>query len=121
MGKPLSRWTVVGDSITDFKMLRAVNKAGGLAIAFNANEYVLPYSTLGLASVSLYDLWVVLEAWEKGSRQVVKRVVKEREKAGGSGDREHFHWLAEEKDITTPLEIHKGIRHLVREEAAKLG
>jgi energy-converting hydrogenase A subunit R len=121
MGKPLSRWTVVGDSITDFKMLQAVNKAGGLAIAFNANEYVLPHSTLGLASVSLYDLWVVLEAWEKGSRQVVERLVKEREKAGGSGDREHFHWLAEEKDIATPLEIHKRIRHLVREEAAKLG
>jgi len=121
MGKPLSSWAAVGDSITDFKMLRAVNKAGGLAIAFNANEYVLPYSTLGLASVSLYDLWTVLETWEKGGRRVVERVVKDREEAGGSGDREHFHWLAEGKDIATPLEIHKRIRHLVREEAAKLG
>jgi len=121
MGRPLSLWTVVGDSITDFKMLRAVNKASGLAIAFNANEYVLPYSTLGLASVSLYDLWIVLEAWEKGSRHVVERVVKEREKAGGRSNRGYFHWLAEEKDITTPLETHKRIRRLVREEAAKLG
>jgi len=121
MGKPLSSWAAVGDSITDFKMLRAVNKAGGLAIAFNANEYVLPYSTLGLASVSLYDLWTVLETWEKGGRRVAERVVKDREEAGGSGDREHFHWLAEGKDIATPLEIHKRIRHLVREEAAKLG
>jgi len=121
MGKPLSRWTVVGDSITDFKMLRAVNKAGGLAIAFNANEYALPYSTLGLASVSLYDLWMVLEVWEKGGRRVVERVAKEMEKAGGSGDREHFHWLDGTKDITPALEIHKKIRHLVREEAAKLG
>jgi energy-converting hydrogenase A subunit R len=121
MGKPLSRWTVVGDSITDFKMIQAVNKAGGLAIAFNANEYVLPYSTLGLASVSLYDLWVVLEAWEKGGRQVVERLVRRREKTGGKGNRGYFHWLAEGKDITAPLEIHKGMRHLVREEAAKLG
>lgn len=121
MGKPLSHWTVVGDSITDFKMLQAVNKAGGLAIAFNANEYALPYSTLGLASVSLYDLLVVLEAWEKGGRQVAERVVKEREKAGGIKDREWFHWLVEAKDITQALEIHKRIRHLVREEAAKLG
>ena len=121
MGKPLSRWTVVGDSITDFKMLRAVNKAGGLAIAFNSNEYALPYSTLGLASVSLYDLWMVLEAWEKDSRHVVERVVKEKEKAGGSNNRGYFHWLAEKKDITTTLEIHKRIRHLVREKAAKLG
>jgi energy-converting hydrogenase A subunit R len=121
MGKPLSRWIVVGDSITDFKMLQAVNKAGGLAIAFNANEYALPYSTLGLASVSLYDLWVVLEAWEKGGRLTVEQIVKEKEKVGGTDDREHFHWLAEKKDITTPLEIHKRIRRLVREEAAKLG
>jgi energy-converting hydrogenase A subunit R len=121
MGKPLSSWAAVGDSITDFKMLQAVNKAGGLAIAFNANEYVLPYSTLGLASVSLDDLWMVLEVWEKGGRHAVERVVKEREKAGGRNNREYFHWLAEEKDITAPLETHKRIRHLVREEAAKLG
>jgi energy-converting hydrogenase A subunit R len=121
MGKPLSRWTVVGDSITDFKMLRAVNKAGGLAVAFNANEYALPSSTLGLASASLYDLLVVLEAWEKGGRQVVEGVVKEREVAGGTGDREWFHWLDGTKDITPALEIHKRVRRLVREEAAQLG
>ncbi len=121
MGKPLSYWTAVGDSITDFKMLQAVNKAGGLAIAFNANEYVLPYSTIGLASVSLYDLWVVLEAWGKGGRQAVERLVRERKRTGGSGDREHFHWLEGTKDIAPALEIHKRIRRLVREEAAKLG
>jgi energy-converting hydrogenase A subunit R len=121
MGKPLSHWTVVGDSITDFKMLQAVNKTGGLAISFNANEYALPYSTLGLASVSLYDLWLVLESWEKGSRQDVEKVVKENEKAGGSGDRGWLHWLDGTKDITPALEIHKRIRRLVREEAAKLG
>jgi energy-converting hydrogenase A subunit R len=121
MGKPLSRWTVVGDSITDFKMLRAVNKASGLAIAFNANEYALPYSTLGLASVSLYDLWIVLEAWEKGSREDVERVVNERGKTGGAKDRGWLHWLDGTKDITPALEIHKKIRRLVREEAAKLG
>jgi len=121
MKKPLSRWAVVGDSITDFKMLQTANKAGGLAIAFNANEYALPYSTLGLASVSLYDLWVVLEAWEKGDRKDVKRMVIEKEKAGGTGDRKWFHWIAGTKNMTRALEIHKRLRRLVREEAAKLG
>ena len=121
MAKPLSSWAVIGDSITDFKMLRTVNKSGGLAIAFNANEYALPHSTLGLASVSLADLWMVLEAWEKGDRHFVERVVKEREKTGGSEDRMWFHWLAGAKDITSALEIHKRIRHLTREEAAQLG
>ena len=112
---------VVGDSITDSKMLQAVNKAGGLAIAFNANEYALKYATMSLASVRLDDLWIALEAWEKGGRQIVERVVKEKEVAGGTGDREWFHWIAGTKDITRALEIHKRIRHLVREEAAKLG
>ena len=121
LGKPLSRWTVVGDSITDSEMLRSVNKAGGLAIAFNANEYALPHSTLSLASVTLYDLWVALEAWEKGGRPAVERKVRDREKPGENSNRGHFHWLAEERDITIPLEIHKRIRHLVREESAKLG
>lgn len=120
-GKPLSYWVAVGDSITDFKMLRAVNKAGGLAIAFNANEYALPYSTMGLASTSLDDLWIALKAWEKSGFQAVELTVKEKERAGGQGDREHFHWLAEPEDMSHPLEIHRRIRRQVREEAAKLG
>jgi len=121
LGRPLSHWVAVGDSITDYKMLQTVNIAGGLAIAFNANEYALPYSTMSLASTSLDDLWIALEAWEKNGRQAVELTVNEREKAGGRGDREHFHWLAETKDISRPLEIHKRIRRLVRKEAAKLG
>jgi len=121
MGKPLSGWAAVGDSITDFKMLQAVNKAGGLAVAFNANEYVLTYATLGLASVNLYDLWMVLKVWEKASRHIVEKLVKERQKAGGHDNREHFHWLDGTRDIMPALRIHKTTRGLVREEAAKLG
>ena len=119
--KPLSNWVVVGDSITDFKMLQAVDNAGGLAIAFNANEYALPYSTMGLASTHLDDLLPVLEAWGKGKRPAVERLVKGKEKAGGSGDRGHFQWLVGIEDVATHLEIHKRIRKIVREEAAKLG
>ena len=120
-GKPLTDWTVVGDSITDSRMLRAVNKAGGLAIAFNANEYALKYASMGLASIRLDDLWIVLEAWKKGDRQSVERMVKEKEMAGGVGDREWFHWLDGIKDMTAVLEIHRRIRRLVRQEAAELG
>jgi energy-converting hydrogenase A subunit R len=121
IGKPLSHWVAVGDSITDFKMLQAVNKVGGLAVAFNANEYALPYCTMGLASTRLDDLWIALGAWEKGKRWAVELTVKEKERVGGQGDRGWFHWLAETRDISRPLEIHKRIRRLVRAEAAKLG
>ncbi len=119
--QPFCNWVVVGDSITDFKMLQTVDHAGGLAIAFNANEYALPYATMGLASTNIDDLRPVLEVWNKGKRATVEKLVKVKEKSGGNGDREHFHWLAGIKKIGIPLEIHKRIRRIVREEAANLG
>jgi energy-converting hydrogenase A subunit R len=119
--QPLPNWVVVGDSITDFKLLQAVNQVGGLAIAFNANEYALPYATIGLASTNLDDLRPILEVWEKGKRPAVEKLVRDKEKAGGNGNRGYFHWLAGIKSMASPLEVHKRIRRIVREEAAKLG
>lgn len=116
----MDKVVVVGDSITDCRMLETVNKAGGLAVAFNANEYALPYSTMGLASTNISDLYIALEAWERGGRRAVEQVVRKKEKAGGSDGRGYFHWL-DGRDVTSALEIHKHIRRLVREEAAKLG
>jgi len=120
-GQSLERAVVVGDSITDARMLEAVNSAGGLAIAFNANEYALPYATMGLASTNIGDLKVALDAWQEGGGDAVERVVKEKERLGGEGDRGHFHWLKRRKDLEEPLRIHKRIRRIVRQEAGKLG
>jgi energy-converting hydrogenase A subunit R len=119
--QPLSNWVVVGDSITDSRMLQAVEAAGGLAIAFNANEYALPCSTMSLASTSIGDLTEVLQAWQKGQRKGVEKIVKEKEKTGGVGDRGYFHWLSGRENIDEVIEIHKRIRRIVREEAGKLG
>jgi len=121
MGKPLSQWVVVGDSITDFRMLQAVNSSGGLAIAFNANEYALPYCTMSLASTTLDDLGTVLKTWNGENRAIIEKLVREKEKAGGKGDRGYFHWLAGTDNIASPLEVHRRIRRLVRKEAARLG
>ena len=120
-GEPLSHWVTVGDSITDFNMLHAVDNTGGLAISFNANEYALPCSTMSLASTRLDDLWVILETWGRGERSAVEKMVREKEEIGGEGTRGHFHWLAGSNDIAEPLKIHSRIRRLVRKEAAKLG
>ncbi|MBA7515842.1 hypothetical protein ES705_07885 [subsurface metagenome] len=119
--QPLSKWVVIGDSITDFKMLQAVEEAGGLAIAFNANEYALPYATMSLASTSISDLMEVSEAWQKGSRRGVEKIVKEKEEIGGTGDGGYFHWLSGSKDIDEVIKVHQRIRRLVRQEAGKLG
>lgn len=119
--QPLSKWVVIGDSITDFRMLQAVEEAGGLAIAFNANEYALPYATMSLASTSISDLTEALEAWQKGQRPRVEKIVKGKEEIGGTADRGYFHWLSESKDIDAVIEVHKRIRRLARQEAGKLG
>jgi len=119
--QPFSKWAVVGDSITDFRMLQTVDKEGGLAIAFNANRYALPYATMSLASTLISDLTEVLPAWQKGQRKEVEKIVRGKEEIGGSGDRDYFHWLAGRKNIDEVIEIHKRIRRLVREEAGKLG
>ncbi len=120
-GCSLAETVVIGDSITDFKMLKAVNEAGGLAVAFNASEYALPYATIGLASTHISDLAPILNTWEKGNKRAVEALVMEKEKGGGDEDRGHFHWLRGREDYTEPLEVHRRIRKLVREEAGKLG
>ena len=48
-------------------------------------------------------------------------MAKQKEKDGGKGDKEHFHWLSGRKDLDDVIETHKRIRRLVREEAGKLG
>ena len=119
--QPLSKWVVVGDSITDSRMLQTVDEAGGLAIAFNASEYALPCSTMSLASTSISDLTEVLQAWEKSQRRRAEKIVREKEKTGGREERGYFHWLSGRKNIDEVIDIHKRIRRLVREEAGKLG
>ena len=119
--QPLSKWVVIGDSITDFRMLQAVEEAGGLAIAFNANEYALPHATMSLASASISDLMEVSEAWQKGSRRGAEKKVREKESIGGTGDGGYFHWISGSKDIDEVIKVHKRIRRLVRQEAGKLG
>ncbi len=119
--QPLSRWVVVGDSITDFRILQEVDRAGGLAIAFNANEYALPYATMSLASTHISDLTEVLETWPTDKRSGVEKIIKAKEKMGGAEDRGYFHWISGRKETDAILQIHERIRRLVREEAGKLG
>lgn len=102
-------------------MLQAVNKAGDPAVALNANEHVPKCATMSLASARPDDLCMVQEAWQTGGRDDVGKAAKEKEAAAGTGDRKWLRWIAGAKDITPALQIHKRIRRLVKEEAAKLG
>jgi energy-converting hydrogenase A subunit R len=118
---PLSNFAAVGDSITDFKMLQTVNEKYGLAIAFNGNEFVLPYATIGLASLNIFDLSPVLDIWQDKGRDGVRNWINNNRSDSKDSNRNNFKWLSGEKDIAEYLQIHKKMRKLAREDAAKLG
>lgn len=118
--KPLDSWVAVGDSITDFRMLKEVDNAGGLAVAFNANQYALPYATMSLASINIGDLASVLKAWQQGGREAAEDMVATM--AQGDDDRRrNFHWLPSGGDIYDIISLHRRLRRLVRDEAGNLG
>jgi predicted HAD superfamily phosphohydrolase len=101
---------VVGDSVTDCRMLEAVDREGGLALAFNATEDAIYYATVGVASTSIGDIRVLLDAWGEGGRDAVVRAISER-RVG------RFQWLADNRDLDEPLRLHLEHRRLVRQSA----
>jgi len=105
------RCVVVGDSITDSRMLETVHLTGGLAVAFNGNEHALAYATIGLASTEISDLKLALDAWTQGGRESVKRFVESQK------GRDKFQWLADADGLEEPLRIHLSIRQQVRRAA----
>lgn len=111
-GQPFSKIVFIGDSITDWHLLEAVNRAGGLAIAFNANRYALPHATAGLAAPSILPLQDIVQCWLEDGREGIRRLEHE---YSGEGN---VHLLGEGQ---LPLEIHLRYRRLLRSRAAELG
>jgi energy-converting hydrogenase A subunit R len=119
--QPLSQWVVIGDSITDFRMLQEIDCSGGISIAFNANQYALPYATLGLASMAISDLNPILSTWNRGDRDKIKRLISNKDRSYFKKERVHVHWLVGNNDIDEVIFTHSKMRRLVRQEAGKLG
>jgi energy-converting hydrogenase A subunit R len=137
----------VGDSITDFKMLREVAAHNGIAVVFNGNEYAVPYATVGLASADIRYLYLVCRAFDRGGKEAARALVTGWEEHRDAFEAEpgripdefitpdlrdfltarretpYFHLLerADESMRAEILRIHKRFRMLVREDAGKLG
>jgi energy-converting hydrogenase A subunit R len=149
-GADLSDMVVVGDSITDYKMLGRVRQEGGIAVAFNANKYALPYANVGLASTDMTMLLVVIagsmcggrtcaldmvKAWEDRHAEFMKDPAEIPEELIpgdvrdflriGVRDKDflapRFHLLSEKRDLSEIIKIHSASRAAVRGAAAKLG
>jgi predicted HAD superfamily phosphohydrolase len=117
--QPLSKWVMVGGNMEDVPVLQAVNRDGGLAIAFNADKAVLPYASPAVASTNIADVLDVLLTWQRGGSHAAERLVKEKERIGGRAERGYFHWLPGKTDISGVAEMHQRLRLLIKEEASK--
>jgi energy-converting hydrogenase A subunit R len=132
----LSGAVAVGDSITDFKMLAKIKEKGGLAVAFNGNEYSIPYADVAVATVDQRFLLPILSTFAEGGRNQAIDLAKRLENASfdevlKSMPSDTVSTL--QKDIKPPqyhyidsdtdeiIKIHKEYRTLVRGAAGKLG
>jgi len=149
-GEKLSNVIAVGDSITDYKMLKEVATHGGISVVFNGNEYAVPYANVGLASVDIRFLHVLCDAFVRGGKREVMEVTTKWEENRGSFEKNpkdipakcitadiknfimkqkpktlfpYFHNLehAGERRKVEIMKIHKRFRMRVREDAGKLG
>ena len=149
-GKPLSDAIAVGDSITDYKMLKLIKEHGGLSVVFNGNEYAVPYATVGLASVDISFLLILCDAFVQGGKARVKEIVKtweanrvdfESNPDAVAGDYirddikdsikiksrklplPYLHDIedADDSELETIIRVHKRVRMEVRARAGRLG
>lgn len=131
-GIDISEVASVGDSITDFKMLKKVREAGGLAIAFNANQYCLPHADIAVATLDGRALLPIFDAFISGGREEALGLGAELEESldplkpefGFLKDlktRPQYTLINGKRDLQDILLAHKKMRMTVRGEAGKLG
>ncbi len=127
----------VGDSITDFKMLETIKEKGGLAVAFNGNEYSIPYADIALATVDQRFLLPILTAFNESGREgaieaarrlggatfeeILKELPQSIANAIPEGIKPPAYHIIKESDTNEIIKIHNEYRTLVRGAAGKLG
>lgn len=114
---------IVVDSITDFRMAQVVEAAGGIALAWNANWYCLPWCSCGIAAVDARGVRPLFQAWCQGGRAAVREFVESAPLPEDFKKGPYYHWLAgrNEEFQREVLEVHKYLRTICRgAETAKL-
>lgn len=121
----LSEAFVVVDSITDWRMAQAVEAAGGIALAWNANWYALPWCSCSVAAVDARAVRPLFKAWREGGRPAVREFVESAPEPEDSESGPYYHWLdgkGERFAGDVVLPIHQRLRTICRgKEVAKLG
>ena len=143
-GKKLDETVVVGDSITDYKMLEKVKQNGGIAVAFNGNEYAIPHGNIAMATPDQRTLLLITSAFIRGGKKEVIKTIENVEQFGLEKalnektpklvkdllesekikiKQPQFHNVEgiNKKKIEEIIKMHKDMRSYMRGEAGKLG
>jgi len=76
-GLDLARSATIGDSITDWKMLKATKDAGGLALSFNGNEYAVSNCNVAVMSENCMVTALLVDLFEKGGLDAVEALTSD--------------------------------------------
>ncbi|ACX52038.1 conserved hypothetical protein [Ammonifex degensii KC4] len=119
-GVSLDRVVAVGDSITDFHMLKTVREAGGLSIVFNGNVYSLPYGTCAVASLDLTAILPLIKTFAQEGLAAVRQEIENFSRSSGEGG-PFYHWLLDRSPGEEIVSLHVRFRARLRGRAAHLG
>jgi len=110
----IPRPIVIGDSVSDYKMFEKARRIGGIAIAFNGNEYALKHADVAIVSDSALAEAFVIERLMEGCEVQDLRNMNVRE----------FNceiYIIEECDINEVIRKSKKMRVKLRGAAGQLG
>ncbi|OKY77674.1 MAG: HAD superfamily hydrolase [Candidatus Methanohalarchaeum thermophilum] len=132
----LSDLIVVGDSITDYKMLKEIREEGGTSIVFNGNEYAVPEAEFAVASSDIRVIKPLLVGdAEEIAKSVNGKLIPSNinlsdyfspefiEELSEMKYKPYIHYLddKDEKELKEVIDIHEDFRQRVRGEAGELG
>ncbi len=114
---------VIGDSISDYKMFKLAKKRGGVAIAFNGNEYALKHADIAIVSETAFAEVACVEAVLRGGVEALKKLdnyVSDAIMERLSGRRFKV-YILDECDLEEVLRESKKMRVFLRGAAGELG
>lgn len=71
----LERSATIGDSITDWKMLKNTREAGGLALSFNGNEYAISTCNVAVMSGNCMITALLVDVFERNGIEAIESLV----------------------------------------------
>lgn len=76
-GKELECSATIGDSITDWKMLKNTKDVGGLALSFNGNEYAISNCNVAVMSQNCMVTALLVDVFERSGIKVIEALVSD--------------------------------------------